>query len=210
MKILFKVFSKHSRFFFCTTMPVVLSLNHSDCHHVALEICNIAKATPILLNWAKVEAPYWKPGGFSASRRCQCLKWGKKYNSESNNAIVHSQRLGHRQRPPYQRSWQSCRGSEQIGGRSRAKYSKGVQEYTRTNRNTLSKSSETTGPVSIYCFTISDVRFLRMSWDHNFGLMRYGEAWRYRRQICEEHFRKEAAKNYHNIISQKVHAMLDR
>jgi len=48
-----------------------------------------------------------------------------------------------------------------------------------------------------------------MSWDHNFGLMRYGEGWRYRRKICQEHFRKEAVKNYHNVISQKVHAMLD-
>jgi len=48
-----------------------------------------------------------------------------------------------------------------------------------------------------------------MSWDHNFGLMRYGEGWRYRRKICQEHFRKEAVKNYHDVISQKVHAMLD-
>lgn len=48
-----------------------------------------------------------------------------------------------------------------------------------------------------------------MSWGHNFGLMRYGEGWRYRRKICQEHFRKEAVKNYHNVISQKVHGMLD-
>jgi hypothetical protein len=48
-----------------------------------------------------------------------------------------------------------------------------------------------------------------MSWDHNFAHMRYGEEWRYYRKICQENFRKEAVKNYHSIISQKVHAMLD-
>ena len=48
-----------------------------------------------------------------------------------------------------------------------------------------------------------------MSWDHNIALMRYGEGWRYCRKICQEHFRKNAVKNYHNVISQKVHAMLD-
>ena len=48
-----------------------------------------------------------------------------------------------------------------------------------------------------------------MGWDHNFALIRYGEAWRYRRQISQEYFRKEAVKNYHNVISQKVHRMLD-
>jgi len=39
--------------------------------------------------------------------------------------------------------------------------------------------------------------------------MRYGEEWQYRRKICQEHFRKEAVKKYHTVISQKVHAMLD-
>ena len=48
-----------------------------------------------------------------------------------------------------------------------------------------------------------------MSWDHNVALMPYGEEWRYCRRICQEHFRKEAVKNYHSVISQKVHAMLD-
>ena len=61
--------------FFFRTMLVFLSRSISGCHHVALELCNVAKTTPILPNWAKVEAPYWIPGGFSASRRCQCLCW---------------------------------------------------------------------------------------------------------------------------------------
>ena len=45
-----------------------------------------------------------------------------------------------------------------------------------------------------------------MGWDRNLAPMRYGEAWRYRRK---EYFSKEAVKNYHGVISQKVHAMLD-
>ena len=48
-----------------------------------------------------------------------------------------------------------------------------------------------------------------MSWNNNFAFMRYGEEWQYRRKICQEHFRKEAVKKYQNVISQKVHAMLD-
>jgi len=48
-----------------------------------------------------------------------------------------------------------------------------------------------------------------MGWDHNFGIMRYGEGWRYRRKICQEYFGKESFKNYQSVISLKVHAMLD-
>lgn len=56
---------------------------------------------------------------------------------------------------------------------------------------------------------VSNILFCRMGWDHNFGLLRYGESWRYRRRICQEYFSKEAVKNYHGVILQKVHAMLD-
>ena len=45
--------------------------------------------------------------------------------------------------------------------------------------------------------------------DHIIGLLRYGEQWRYHRKICQEIFRREAVKNYHSVMSQKVHAMLD-
>ena len=48
-----------------------------------------------------------------------------------------------------------------------------------------------------------------MNWDHNITLMEYGERWRYRRKICQQNFHKEAVKNYHTIILQKVHEMLN-
>jgi hypothetical protein len=48
-----------------------------------------------------------------------------------------------------------------------------------------------------------------MSWEHNVALMRYGEGWFYRRKIAHQNFRKEAVKNYHNILLEKVHSMLD-
>ena len=44
--------------------------------------------------------------------------------------------------------------------------------------------------------------------EHNVGFMRYGARWRYHRKICQEIFRKDAVKDYHSIITQKVHAML--
>lgn len=47
-----------------------------------------------------------------------------------------------------------------------------------------------------------------MSWDHNVALMRYGAGWQYHRKICQQIFRKEAVKNYHSVMLQKVHAML--
>lgn len=47
-----------------------------------------------------------------------------------------------------------------------------------------------------------------MSMEHNVGFMRYGAIWRYHRRICQEIFREQAVKDYHGIISQKVHAML--
>ena len=89
-------------------------------------------------------------------------------------------------------------------------YSKSARGYTPTDQNIPSKNCETTSKdLWTSCSTISNVHFLRMSWDHNVALMRYGEEWRYCRRICQEHFRKEAVKNYHSVISQKVHAMLD-
>ena len=48
-----------------------------------------------------------------------------------------------------------------------------------------------------------------MGWDHNIALMRYGEGWFYRRKIAHQNFRKEAVKNYHNVLLEKVHCMLD-
>ena len=48
-----------------------------------------------------------------------------------------------------------------------------------------------------------------MGWDHNLALMRYGEAWSYRRKIAHQNFRKEAVKNYHNVLLEKVYCMLD-
>jgi cytochrome P450 len=54
-----------------------------------------------------------------------------------------------------------------------------------------------------------NLHVLRMSWDHNMGLMRYGERWRYRRQICQQTFHKTVVKDYHSVMLQKVHAMLN-
>lgn len=51
-------------------------------------------------------------------------------------------------------------------------------------------------------------RVSRMGWDHNVALMRYGEGWLYRRKIAHQNFRKEAVKNYHNVLMEKVHSML--
>jgi cytochrome P450 len=48
-----------------------------------------------------------------------------------------------------------------------------------------------------------------MGWDHNVALMRYGEGWLHRRKIAHQIFRKEAVKNYHNVLLEKVHSMLD-
>ena len=48
-----------------------------------------------------------------------------------------------------------------------------------------------------------------MSYDRNVGLMRYGAGWQYRRKICQQIFHKGAIKNYHGIVLQKIHAMLD-
>jgi cytochrome P450 len=48
-----------------------------------------------------------------------------------------------------------------------------------------------------------------MGWEHNVALMRYGEGWFYRRKIAHQNFRKEAVKNYHNVLLEKVHSMLD-
>ena len=48
-----------------------------------------------------------------------------------------------------------------------------------------------------------------MGWDHNIALMRYGEGWSYRRKFAHRNFRKEAVKNYHNVLLEKVHCMLD-
>ena len=47
-----------------------------------------------------------------------------------------------------------------------------------------------------------------MGWDHNIALMRYGEGWFYRRKIAHQNFRKEAVKNYQNVLLEKVHWML--
>jgi len=48
-----------------------------------------------------------------------------------------------------------------------------------------------------------------MGWHHILGFMRYGEEWRYRRRICHQFVHKEEVKNYHSVILQKVHIMLD-
>jgi cytochrome P450 len=48
-----------------------------------------------------------------------------------------------------------------------------------------------------------------MSWDRSVALMRYEDGWRYRRKICQQILHKELVKNYHSVMFQKVHAMLD-
>ena len=48
-----------------------------------------------------------------------------------------------------------------------------------------------------------------MGWDHNVALMRYGEGWFYRRKIAHQNFRKEAVKNYHSVLLEKIYCMLD-
>jgi len=45
--------------------------------------------------------------------------------------------------------------------------------------------------------------------DHNVTLMRYGGEFRYHRKIFQEIFRKAAVKDYHSVMLQKVHAMLN-
>ncbi|KAF8161637.1 cytochrome P450 [Crassisporium funariophilum] len=47
-----------------------------------------------------------------------------------------------------------------------------------------------------------------MGWDYNFGLLSYGEEWRYHRKICQQNFRLEAASSYHPTIIRKVHELL--
>jgi hypothetical protein len=44
--------------------------------------------------------------------------------------------------------------------------------------------------------------------EHNLTLMRYGENFRYHRKMFQEMFRKDAIKNYHSVMLEKVHAML--
>jgi cytochrome P450 len=58
------------------------------------------------------------------------------------------------------------------------------------------------------CYLKYNLHFPRMSMEHNVTLMRYGEEFRYHRKIFQEMFRKDAVKNYHSVMLQKVHAML--
>ena len=48
-----------------------------------------------------------------------------------------------------------------------------------------------------------------MGWDHSFSSMRYGQEWRYHRKICHQTVHKGVVKNYHSVMLQKVHTMLD-
>ena len=48
-----------------------------------------------------------------------------------------------------------------------------------------------------------------MGWDHNVAFMRYGAGWQYVKKISHQIFHKEAVKNYHGVMLQKVHVMLD-
>ena len=48
-----------------------------------------------------------------------------------------------------------------------------------------------------------------MGWDHVFTSMRYGEEWRYHRKICHQFLHKGVVKNYHSVMLERVHIMLD-
>ena len=48
-----------------------------------------------------------------------------------------------------------------------------------------------------------------MGVDHIFSAMPYGEEWRYHRKICHQIVHKAVVKDYHSIMLQKVHIMLD-
>ncbi|KDR69754.1 hypothetical protein GALMADRAFT_77060 [Galerina marginata CBS 339.88] len=47
-----------------------------------------------------------------------------------------------------------------------------------------------------------------MGWGYNISLARYGDAWRLRRKICQQHFRLEVAQKYHPQQIEKVHNLL--
>lgn len=65
------LFAKHSRLFiFILGWCLFLSCSISDCRPVTLEVCNLAKTTPISSTGANAEALYWQPVGFS-NERCR-------------------------------------------------------------------------------------------------------------------------------------------
>ncbi|PPQ72828.1 hypothetical protein CVT26_003337 [Gymnopilus dilepis] len=49
-----------------------------------------------------------------------------------------------------------------------------------------------------------------IGWEWNISLFRYGTAWRFHRQICQQNFRAEAVRAYHPLLLDKVHDMCRR
>jgi cytochrome P450 len=47
-----------------------------------------------------------------------------------------------------------------------------------------------------------------MGWDHNIGLLQYGDKWRVHRKICQQNFNARAAVDYQPIIKSKVSQLL--
>ncbi|PPQ72833.1 hypothetical protein CVT26_003342 [Gymnopilus dilepis] len=49
-----------------------------------------------------------------------------------------------------------------------------------------------------------------IGWEWNIALLRYGPWWKFQRQICQQNFRAEAARDYHPLLLDKVHGMCQR
>lgn len=136
------------------------------------------------------------------------LEWGRKYNSDLNSfffvlyfrwhlaigSIIHASAFGN-----HVVVVNKLEDAAELLDRRAPKYSD-RPEYP------ILKLCVNTGSAIKYYLTL---RVCRMGWDHNIALMRYGESWFYRRKIAHQNFRKEAVKNYHNVLLEKVYCMLD-
>ncbi|KAF9479967.1 cytochrome P450 [Pholiota conissans] len=47
-----------------------------------------------------------------------------------------------------------------------------------------------------------------MGWDHNIGLLQYGDKWRVHRKICQQNFNARAALDYQPMIKSKINDLL--
>jgi len=47
-----------------------------------------------------------------------------------------------------------------------------------------------------------------MGWELSVAFMRYGDAWRQHRKLCQQNFHSDAAKQYYPIQLERVHAFL--
>lgn len=48
----------------------------------------------------------------------------------------------------------------------------------------------------------------RAGWENNIALLKYEEKWREHRKLCQQNFNPDAAKRYHPIQLERVHAFV--